>query len=286
MQLSPDDAHILDSMGWVLYRRGELEQARQYLQRAYDLRPEAEIAAHLGEVLWKMGRTEEARGSGVKARSREPNNETLQRNAGTAEHRALSLPPIGRRGRRHWPSRWRWRSPDVRRRARPLWRPARTHAPGQAASQPPGRWPATPPREERASGRFELRAAGDTTELDISSPFGQTLARARARPGLATIETADGRKHQAANPQLLTEEFLGWRVPIERLRDWLAGDFGQARSADGPGELRAVDSGWQILAQRWQDGRPLQLVLKWPFETVPGSWRRVEIRLAVDPGPQ
>ena len=164
-------------------------------------------------------------------------------------------------------------------------------ATGEDARAWTGRFAATwtlagdPPREERASGRFELRAAGDTTEMDISSPFGQTLARARARPGLATIETADGRTHQAANPQLLTEEFLGWRVPIERLRDWLAGDFGQARSADGPGELRAVDSGWQILAQRWQDGRPLQLVLKWPFETVPGSCRRVEIRLAVDPGP-
>ena len=78
VQLAPDDGHILDSMGWLLYRRGELEQARQYLQRAYDLRPEAEIAAHLGEVLWKMGRTEEARALWRTARSREPNNETLR----------------------------------------------------------------------------------------------------------------------------------------------------------------------------------------------------------------
>lgn len=78
VELAPDDAHILDSMGWLLYRRGDLEQAVQYLQRAYALRPEAEIAAHLGEVLWKLGRTEEARTLWRTAASREPDNETLR----------------------------------------------------------------------------------------------------------------------------------------------------------------------------------------------------------------
>ena len=78
LQLAPEDAHILDSMGWLMYRRGELEQAARYLQRAYALRPEAEIAAHLGEVLWKMGRTDEARTLWRNAASREPNNETLR----------------------------------------------------------------------------------------------------------------------------------------------------------------------------------------------------------------
>ncbi|MCX7272821.1 MAG: tetratricopeptide repeat protein [Burkholderiales bacterium] len=78
LKLMPDDGHILDSMGWVLYRRGQLEKAADYLVRAYQQRPEADIAAHLGEVLWKMGRVDEARKLWAEARSREPDNQTLK----------------------------------------------------------------------------------------------------------------------------------------------------------------------------------------------------------------
>jgi Flp pilus assembly protein TadD len=54
-KLSPDDPFILDSMGWALYRMGKLDDAESYLSRAMAQRPDAEIAAHLGEVLWKKG---------------------------------------------------------------------------------------------------------------------------------------------------------------------------------------------------------------------------------------
>jgi len=54
-KLAPDDPFILDSMGWGLYRLGKLEDAETYLRRAMTQRPDAEIAAHLGEVLWKKG---------------------------------------------------------------------------------------------------------------------------------------------------------------------------------------------------------------------------------------
>ena len=56
----PDDPAILDSMGWVHYRMGDLKTALDYLQRAMSLQPDHEIAAHLGEVLWMLGRTEQA----------------------------------------------------------------------------------------------------------------------------------------------------------------------------------------------------------------------------------
>lgn len=55
LELSPGDFYILDSMGWVLYRQGKLEEAVEYLRKAMDLRSDPEIAAHLGEVLWVMG---------------------------------------------------------------------------------------------------------------------------------------------------------------------------------------------------------------------------------------
>ena len=58
LKLAPDDAFIMDSMGWVLYRMGRTREALDYLQRAYTLRPDAEIAAHLGEVLWVERRQE------------------------------------------------------------------------------------------------------------------------------------------------------------------------------------------------------------------------------------
>jgi tetratricopeptide (TPR) repeat protein len=58
--LKPDEPAILDSMGWVQYRLGNLEVALDYLRRALDAMSDGEIAAHLGEVLWAMGRRDEA----------------------------------------------------------------------------------------------------------------------------------------------------------------------------------------------------------------------------------
>ena len=60
-ELSPTDFYILDSMGWVLYRLGRLDEAIKYLQKALELRNDPEIAAHLGEVLWVMGDKQKAK---------------------------------------------------------------------------------------------------------------------------------------------------------------------------------------------------------------------------------
>ncbi|MBI2993890.1 MAG: tetratricopeptide repeat protein [Gammaproteobacteria bacterium] len=61
LELNPGDFYILDSMGWVLYRLGRLDEAADYLRRAIALRPDPEIAAHLGEVLWVRGDRDAAR---------------------------------------------------------------------------------------------------------------------------------------------------------------------------------------------------------------------------------
>ena len=58
--LSPDDAFILDSLGWGYYRLGQLPKSVEYLQKAMAKRADPEVAAHLGEVLWKMGQPEAA----------------------------------------------------------------------------------------------------------------------------------------------------------------------------------------------------------------------------------
>jgi tetratricopeptide (TPR) repeat protein len=60
IELAPNDPAIIDSLGWVQYRLGMYEDARRNLERAYELYPDHEVAAHLGEVLWVMGQRSEA----------------------------------------------------------------------------------------------------------------------------------------------------------------------------------------------------------------------------------
>lgn len=77
LALLPDDAFIIDSMGWVLYRQGDLAGALIQLQKAYGLRQDPEIAAHMGEVLWGLGRQDEARRVLREAARKDPDNEAL-----------------------------------------------------------------------------------------------------------------------------------------------------------------------------------------------------------------
>jgi len=78
LALSPDDAFILDSMGWVHYRMGNHKEALDFLQRAYARRPDPEIAAHLGEVMWAKGKKSEAEQLWRSALLEHGDNELLQ----------------------------------------------------------------------------------------------------------------------------------------------------------------------------------------------------------------
>jgi Flp pilus assembly protein TadD len=78
LQLRPDDSYIIDSMGWVMYRQGDLMGAAGYLRRAYDYQHDAEIGAHLGEVLWVQGKHDEARRVWDEALKNHPENEILR----------------------------------------------------------------------------------------------------------------------------------------------------------------------------------------------------------------
>lgn len=77
LTLSPDDPFILDSLGWVHYRMGNMGESLRLLHQAYGTRPDPEIAAHLGEALWKSGQPDEARKVWKAALSENPNHETL-----------------------------------------------------------------------------------------------------------------------------------------------------------------------------------------------------------------
>jgi tetratricopeptide (TPR) repeat protein len=78
LTFAPDDPFITDSLGWVEFRLGNLPSALNYLQKAYKARADAEIAAHLGEVLWQLKRTTEAIQIWREGLKMGPTNETLQ----------------------------------------------------------------------------------------------------------------------------------------------------------------------------------------------------------------
>jgi len=78
LELSPGEPFITDSLGWVEYRLGNAEEALRLLRGAYQSRPDPEIAAHLGEVLWATGQVEEARRVWREGRSRDSANDVLK----------------------------------------------------------------------------------------------------------------------------------------------------------------------------------------------------------------
>jgi tetratricopeptide (TPR) repeat protein len=77
VSLAPNDAFIMDSLGWAKYRQGNDAEAASILKKAYDLQPNAEIGAHLGEVQWKSGQQDQARTTWRQAQKLEPGNDTL-----------------------------------------------------------------------------------------------------------------------------------------------------------------------------------------------------------------
>lgn len=78
LELSPGNPFITDSLGWVEFRLGNRDEALRLLRQAYKSRPDTEIAAHLGEVLWVAGRRDEAVHIWREARGRDAGNEVLR----------------------------------------------------------------------------------------------------------------------------------------------------------------------------------------------------------------
>jgi len=78
LQMAPGDPFIMDSMGWVQYRMGKLDEAEGFLRRAYALRNDPEIAVHLGEVLFAKGDVAGAQKMWKEAQAKDPKNDALK----------------------------------------------------------------------------------------------------------------------------------------------------------------------------------------------------------------
>lgn len=121
------------------------------------------------------------------------------------------------------------------------------------------------------------RAAGD--EMLITSPLGQGVARIERQGGLVTVTGSDGRVYRAHDAESLTDQVLGFRVPLAGLSDWV-----RATPAPGPahetrdvrGRLSELEQdGWQIYYLGYGDGSGLPARLRLVY---PG----LELRLVID----
>lgn len=136
-------------------------------------------------------------------------------------------------------------------------------------------------REERSSGRFSLRVEGARTQLELSSPLGQTMAQVWLDGGHATLLAADGKSWQAPSAEALTEQVFGWRVPLGNLPDWLEGRIAEPTERDGTRAVAGREHGWSVRVDAHDAGRPRRLALDWPADAATGQ-RRLSLRLVID----
>ncbi len=131
-------------------------------------------------------------------------------------------------------------------------------------------------RDEASSGNIAWRHGLSGDEMWITTPLGQTVARIVREGDAVTLTDAEAREYRAADAETLTEQVLGFRIPLGGLADWV-----RARAAPGPSESRLdgasrltelSQSGWRIEYLEYRGERPYRMRLLYPG---------IELRLAI-----
>jgi outer membrane lipoprotein LolB len=130
---------------------------------------------------------------------------------------------------------------------------------------------------DSGSARIFWRHSDDADDLRITSPVGQGIAQISREGGRFTLVTGERVEYRAADAESLTEQALGWRLPLSGLSDWVRARASPARPAEvlgRPGEgLEIRQDGWRVTYEEFRDGRPFRLRL---------AREGIEIRLVVD----
>jgi len=135
-------------------------------------------------------------------------------------------------------------------------------------------------RDDAGSGNIAWRHAARSDEMLLTTPFGQGVARLARADGEITLTTQDGRAFRAGDAETLTEQVLGFRLPLVGLADWVRGRAASKPAPeptrerrDASGRLTELEqSGWRIRYLEYADALPSRLAL-----TFPG----LELRLAI-----
>jgi outer membrane lipoprotein LolB len=131
--------------------------------------------------------------------------------------------------------------------------------------------------KDAASGRIFWRHSDDADELLITSPFGQGIARISRERDQFRLVTGDRKEYHAADAESLTEQALGWRLPLDGLSDWVQARASPGRPAEIRGEpdkgLEIRQDGWHVAYEEFRGGKPFRMRL---------TREDVEITLVVD----
>ena len=131
--------------------------------------------------------------------------------------------------------------------------------------------------KDAASGKIFWRHSDDSDELLITSALGQGIARISRERDQFRLVTGDRKEYRADNAEDLTEQALGWRLPLAGLSDWVRGRASPGRPAEMRGEvdkgLELWQDGWHVAYGEFREGRPFRLRM---------SRENLEITLVVD----
>jgi outer membrane lipoprotein LolB len=133
-------------------------------------------------------------------------------------------------------------------------------------------------RDEAFSGNLAWRHARNSDELLLTSPLGAGVARIVRDGDSVVLSTAEPREYRATDAESLTEQVLGFRLPLAGLADWVRGRPSPAMPVSNTenypdGKLRSLEQGgWQIEYQEYAGELPSRLRLLYPG---------IELRLAV-----
>ena len=135
-------------------------------------------------------------------------------------------------------------------------------------------------RDDAGSGNIAWRHGTSSDEMLLTTPFGQGIARLARAGNEITLTTQDGREFKAADAESLTEQVLGFRLPLVGLADWVRGRAAATPAPeptlerrDASGQLAELEqSGWKIRYLEYADARPSRLTLSFPG---------LELRLAI-----
>jgi outer membrane biogenesis lipoprotein LolB/tetratricopeptide (TPR) repeat protein len=228
-QLSPRDAFILDSLGWVNFRLGKNELALEQLRQAFIQKPEADIAAHLGEVLWVMNRPAEAEDIWHQGQKLNANNVTLK---------------------------------ETIQRLKPDWAIAEEASKGlwdgRFAVKITG---LTDSQNQGGSGGFTLTQDALKDTLEIRNPVGGSIAKITITPGEASLER-NGEVLTAIDADTLIQKALGLPLPARGLSNWLRGEARPGGNASVERNEKAqvykiIQDGWN-LNYTWSESNTLE----------------------------
>ncbi len=131
--------------------------------------------------------------------------------------------------------------------------------------------------KDAASGRIFWRHSNDADEVLITSPLGQGVARLNRKGDQFQLVTGDRKEYRADNAEDLTEQALGWRLPLAGLSDWVQARPSPGRPAEVRGDvnrdLELWQDGWHVAYEEFREGRPFRLRM---------SRENLEITLVVD----